>query len=120
MTNQELLECFSPYLPYNVRFVDTIDDYTGVMMGLTIDDNNVIEVIGNEYTHDIDSIKLVLRPCRDIYKDENITLKLEYYNLLKDCYYKSLSFLYKNHFDCHGLIDNGCAIDINTLPSSDS
>jgi hypothetical protein len=74
-------------------------------------------------TQDLDSLnwKPILRPLSDLMK-ENVhdfnegTINYVIDNgLSSELEYDMWQFLYENHYDIHGLIPAGLAIDINTL-----
>lgn len=109
------LKHFAPYLPYELKYKDIPEGYTKER---TLD----IHTIDWALNHG----KLILRPMEDIFKEEF------YYKLQNqdDLYeiedaikndtvlylgYDLILFLVSNHFDIFGLIEEGLAIDINSL-----
>lgn len=135
MKEQLIIEHLSAYLPYGVK----IDTPRGVhtLKGI----NTINETIGlmywvgtlQETSFSIDC-KPILRPLSDITKEiehngerlvpskviEDIALEwvvtsVNPYDLIKMMGYENVQKLLSWHFDIFGLIDQGLAIDINTL-----
>lgn len=144
LTNQELLERIAPYLPYRVKAYDeNQDSKTDTIVGIfrnTLDFN-----MWSPENSNIDIYKIVLRPISDlnkpcleggkvpidlfdVYEENNFEFTdIQTYRLIVDIAkhgithdvkwlpYGVIQQLYKWHFDIHGLIEQGYAIDINTL-----
>jgi len=132
------LKHLAPYLPYKLNyFIDFEDGDVAVyeMIGMFNDSG---EIYLDRYETDLDSknCKPILRPLSDLYNKKeyieeirdtqnndtllwgvngftgDLTVVLAYD---KDLTYHVLEYLFKNHFDVFGLIEQGLAIDINTL-----
>lgn len=179
LTNQQLLECITPYLPYVVKAYDENQEIkTDTIVGIY---GNVFDFANwSPINSHIQNYKLVLRPLSDLTKpcleggevpilklikyvcnDKYIVVNIQNYNntctalftpsndpeskffldidivgfgifygivrqadnngINNDKYLPInnilgiMKFLYKHHFDIHGLIQQGYAIDINTI-----
>lgn len=129
------LKHISPYLPYQLRCRFNTDDvYT--IMGL-INENVWLKEM--TYAADLFECKPILRPMSDLedssknYLDllNEVGQTIEYNggsffdgvaSFDDPCWlpYASFEFLLENHFDVFGLIDQGLAIDINTVEEAKS
>jgi len=120
------------YLPYNAKILDFVNGGNCI-----INDTYVLEPKNCHrcLTFAEETEKPILRPLSDLTK-ENVLEMIEcsdfesiYFNenpidlifintedktYLSDII-RNMDFLFKNHFDIYGLIENGLAIDINTL-----
>jgi hypothetical protein len=110
------LKHLSAYLPYKVK----------VSKMHNLNARNGIGGIEHMLSTKNSQYKLHLRPLSDLTKDKKfndlyfyfydkdegimVKRKNENYTRLNE-----LSYLFENHYDVFGLIDNGLAIDINTL-----
>ena len=126
------LKHISPYLPFGVNFISSMDDSDD-----TIELNKIWTLDGinklfgdyclltkeNNDAYDIKSCKLLLRPLSDLTK-EDFSLFMSLYGLTKSEILESdidylphglVNFFYSYHFDIHNLIDEKEAVDINTL-----
>ena len=120
------------YLPYGLKGIST-EENIGIetIKGFsTYGKFNTVNIITDIDDIDIELFKPILRPLdltkeievngvkfvpkdwlRINYIGENIGLNLATWS------YRTIEKLYEWHFDIHGLIEKGLAIDINTLKS---
>ena len=115
------LEDLAPYLPYGLK-IQCKDGRIEQLSTLTQGTLN-IEGRGTAYGMfcDIEDIKPILRPLSQFYTTRNgyggyialIDFKDAIMN--KSLPYKVFLNLIKNHFDVFGLLEEGLAIDINTI-----
>lgn len=134
------LKHIAPYLPYGLKYkVGSVKNGTYELIDLGFFHIQLISDIENEevLTRNIDdeSIKPILRPLSDLtkeirHKDVNFIpvefLTKEGFNIYVEWIesgftdiihsnYKFIQLLLEWHFDVFGLIEQGLAIDINTL-----
>ena len=112
----------APYLPYGLKAVNEIRNFTVEIKGLQTD-NDVIHSLGKS---PIKFIKPILRPLSDIakvfktmeYDDKKVIMHCNCL-LKEDFVFWHQDFIiqifFKYHFDVFRLIEKGLAIDINTL-----
>jgi len=132
----------APYLPYKLKLIlkkdwhnENWNDYDVVeMMQITLSDKWFYIGANKDKNTFVSSeqfqFKPILHPLSDLLKDEYsfIYENETDYDTIKDCVYmdhesfrmSKFSFefwedLFRYHFDVFGLIDDGLAIDINTL-----
>jgi hypothetical protein len=109
----------APYLPYRLNFKGKRKDY------VSFDENRQHTLCPIDLDGRWEIIKPILRPLSDITKEDLDTFSVsvrralnEDYNeeklLSRVCYYE-LQWLLEWHFDVFGLIEQGLAIDINSL-----
>lgn len=104
------IEEIKGYLGTGVKFKDIPKGYDGI---------RELDVINFDYC--LVNGKLILRPLSDLtenYVSQFILDKLSKCSSkdIKQCLsYNEIDCLLKHHFDIHGLIEKGEAIDINTL-----
>lgn len=136
MKKQELFEIISHYLPYSLNLykytkykedIGTSQEFEIVEMDDIIDLELVLENDSPHY-----DIKPILRSLSDLQdfdkKGLNENDKAEIFNLSLNLRFSSIQkidpryismftylWLLKNHFDVFGLIEQGLAMDINTL-----
>jgi len=124
------LKHLAGYLPYGLSCVENMDD--GVKIEFTLEVLNISNVIDDiKYSN---SILPILRQLSDLTKEievngEKFVPVIEYdylrfeeistfkggCNAMKFIQARELELLYEMHFDIHGLIEKGLAIDINNL-----
>lgn len=142
MTNQELLQVYSAYLPYKLNwFIDFEDGDTAVyeMLGLFADSGEVY-LDGYETSVDAKNCKPILRSMSKVveyfeeiygtleYQDVTDYLDADYLNDYgnleiedleniepENLTYGTLQVLLKHHYDIFGLIDKGLAINLNEV-----
>lgn len=143
------LKHIAPYLPFGVRVQlaedkgTEYDDKEYILTELNID-THLCKIKSNGYvfTESIYSIKPLLHPLSDLYKEidgeipADILFPKEYYSMI-DFYeeynrenqiqsfikdglnwcepYSFWEYLFSKHFDVFGLIDKGFAIDLNSI-----
>lgn len=125
------LKYLSAYLPYKVYLLMS-DGKTKLPMN-GIKDDNVFVFDGYSSTIKISKAKPILRPLSDLIIDEDIIEDFigignwcnaydEYLDswypdasYAKEAPYAIFEYFLTNHYDVFGLIDNGLAIDINTI-----
>lgn len=125
------LKHLAPYLPYRLKGIDYdkknflfrgLNDYGNIHW----DCNEVLDRKGYD-------IKPVLRPMKDVFKDEYKfildefseieleTFEIAFFselrplNIFDKISYSVAILLYENHFDIHGLIEKCLAVDINSI-----
>lgn len=122
----------APYLPYGLKYLKIKNNEIETMKCISEGINMVDFGWGDALS--FNEIKPILRPLSDFDKIENdlylsTDFESSYYgnnneviftntsdkNYLTDIINVS-SFMFENHFDVFGLINQGLAIDINTLP----
>lgn len=130
------LKHLATYLPYDVR----IKDYNreGVLFGITGSHGGQVQVLNTstmkicDFKGTLQFVRPVLHPLSDL--DKNIDCVNELYENCSEIdseldylpefkgnlsnsgiSYEAMDILISWHFDVFGLIDNGLAIDINTL-----
>lgn len=119
------LKHLAPYLPYDLQ---SYVEYNGHKLIKKITVNNVMCIVDNEVLS-----KPILRPMQDIFKDEYkfildefSEIELETFetaffcelrplNIFDKISYSVAILLYENHFDIHGLIEKGLAVDVNSI-----
>ncbi|GEM_PF-1249808 len=131
------------YLPYEVKFISTMDDSDDIIRNnkiWTLDGVN--KLFGsyclltkeNSDAYDINTCKLILKPLSDLTKADLINAgfdyqidwltheresHVKYYGSLERFINKTdfghIQFLISNHYDIYGLIKEGLAININAL-----
>jgi len=129
------LKHLAGYLPYGLK---TLTGWNNIEEIIGFKDETYFIKGGNVYAYgDIQDCKPILRPLSDLTKDIEvdgdkfepivelksqcgIIIARELDNLVKYKNYGDMPFwviqkLYEWHFDIHNLIENGLAIDINTL-----
>ena len=116
------------YLPYGLK-VNVHGDFQMEVTYkrlLSIKDDEDLDFITIEGVLEDSYVVPILRPLSDLTKEIEVNgvkfvpeellsahFEIQYYgNML----HKNVQKLYEWHFDIHGLIDQGLAIDINTLP----
>lgn len=126
------LKHLSAYLPYGLmcELKDQKKIKIAKLCGAYIDNSYAFfDTVESE--HGYDGIKPILRPLSDLTKDENFYINfcdmfisenhIDYICESKNnisnsgLSYSCIIFLLEHHFDVFGLIDQGLAIDINTL-----
>lgn len=138
MTNQELLQIYSAYLPYGVKVVD--DEYKDIHTLFTVCSNNSIVVKNNE-DKGVDVLiygdfKLLLRPLSDLEKEiEHNGEKFVPVERIEEIFglnsqwigwggvndgmmhfdYEIVHKLLEWHFDVFSLIDQNLAINLNEV-----
>jgi len=102
------LKNVAPYLPYSLKVFYYSECTIETMIGL------------NEHTIttdcddcDYSEIKLILKPLSDL--KEFSTNEFHNRMLVKDFSFDEVQKLIADHYDIFGLIEQGLAIDINTL-----
>ena len=127
------LKHLATYLPYKLKFynisseeifgeVEKIDVYFGkIYLYKPLSWEKVVI----DYVNQSESIyKPILRPLSDLSTEHVSQLLLDNIksnssnDIKKDLSYNSISILLELHFDVFGLIENGLAIDINSLRQS--
>ena len=118
-------ENLAPYLPYAVHLMNDYGRWHNTTLNKSISIYQMLEM------------KPILRPLSDLFKDGRIRylrelccndmmlwslngFKGDLTNVdiyKKDLTFDSLDYLYRNHFDIFGLIEQGLAIDINKIES---
>jgi hypothetical protein len=115
------LKHLAGYLPYELR---AFNKFIGIELYRTIEASNIMSFLDKSIL-----AKPILRPLLDLEKEKQIAeYYMTYKNHLKRIFpsetiglniatwsSRSVEWLLENHFDIHGLIDAGLAIDINTL-----
>lgn len=115
MENQELLEKFSPYLPYGLtahamgEFVDE-DEETPTIFNITALSKHWVTVNGGFVQFPYAEVFPILRPLSDMKQK----IKIDWTDI-GGMEFSRVQQLIENHFDIHDLIGQGKAIDINTL-----
>lgn len=119
------LEHLTPYIPYGVHLMNNYGRWHNTTLHECLSINDMM------------GMKMILRPLSDLNKKIQIaeffcsfydhlerinpsTNETQLCALMLDGsiemqYYNDYQFLFKNHFDVFGLIDQGLAIDKNTL-----
>lgn len=126
------LKHIAPYLPYGLKF-KTADGWC-TLLTINYDDSIINE--SYEESYELNEIKPILRPLSDLMKeievngkttlyidhisnsnaDEKQTIKLiENNNSLEVLEYWKILKLYEWHFDLHNLIEQGLAVDVNSI-----
>lgn len=117
------LKYIAPYLPYGLGlyYNDTKKVYPLVVHNSTCSMQggfNINEVINEPL------LKPILRPMSDlnikslpnIPEPKNMSPAVIFNDrTIEMCYWQEYEFLFKHHFDVFGLIEEGLAIDINTI-----
>tara|TARA_R110000823_G_C15725246_1_gene479131 strand:+ start:319 stop:678 length:360 start_codon:yes stop_codon:yes gene_type:complete len=115
------LKHLAPYLTYGLKFIDIPEGYNQ-QRELNIDSFNWLLTDG----------KPILRPLKEMYQVEEIMYEFSEYDLelfetsffilgigctnrFSHLNVDQYNMILKNHFDIFGLIEQGLAIDINTL-----
>lgn len=124
------LEHLAGYLPYGLKIRTSYDDFKTINNSKTMVAQDLGRLIKNINNF---KFKPILRPLSDLTENEMNVLsnlhsdrgkKVEklsdltfYYGNVTDLeeIKNVFNYLYKKHFDIHGLIDKNLAIDINTL-----
>jgi len=127
------LKHLAGYLPYGLK---TLTGWNNIEEIIGFKDETYFIKGGNVYAYgDIQECKPILRPLSDLTKEievngqKFIPIEFNAFKHSKDdiiefqnrfIHYKGMKFgiierLLEWHFDIHGLIENGLAIDINTL-----
>ena len=132
MTQEEkelLLKDICSRLPYRVKFKFKYSELSSEIMRAIYLENYMI-ISSKDNSCEINDIKPYLFPLSSMTEEqraeyESLCIKetSEYSDLygiifVKDHYYdtvESIDYLYKNHFDIHGLIPIGLAIDCTNL-----
>lgn len=135
------LKHIAPYLPYELKAVKGITRIKLTAVNLELPQIYHTSYLGSRLrvVSDINSIKPILRPLSDLTKEIEVNgikmnpitnLKTQGYHLnfddeftfedfiksdILNNSYGFIDLLIKWHFDVFGLIENGIAVDINTL-----
>lgn len=101
------LKHLAAYLPYGLKAM-----YNGIKFTITAlgQKNCYGTTFESSQGLVFNDFKPILRPLSDIEDDEINTP--EY---LQSCCYSYVQYLLEQHYDVFGLIDNGLAIDVNTI-----
>ena len=126
------LKHLAGYLPYGLKAefadYDDIEDIE-ILTILSLEIGSEEDFIVNQYSSFFFQFKPILRPLSDLTKEievngekfvpkdwlnynfigENMGLNIATWS------HRTIEKLYEWHFDIHGLIENGLAIDINTI-----
>lgn len=138
MENKLFLELLSFYLPHQLKF-KFVEGGVGTLLSINVktETGRLNDNEDEQWVIDLknDTIKPILRPLSDFVKnldkwehihDEFSVLSYDHFvdrffffgideNSADRLEYGQLKLFLKNHFDVFGLIENGLAIDINTL-----
>lgn len=132
------LKHLAPYLPYGLKAMYTHGNKFGEVKGLSdISEYDDIKIrMDYQDCEHIWMFKPILRPIQYLTSDDfksdffgiNEQREEDYWLLeaienghrftygdYQNLTYRTVEFLFKNHFDIFGLINDGLAIDINTL-----
>ena len=130
MENKLELKHLAGYLPYKLRVTTTFGERNFKnTFELVIDfQPNNLDVISIEaiMTHYGEGHKPILRPLSDLTERHAEAWGIRNLGkLIKNIQDKEIPLivaeeLYEEHFDIHGLIDAGLAVDINTLKPNDN
>lgn len=141
MENKLFLELLSFYLPHQLKF-KFVEGGVGTLLSINMktESGRLIDNEDDQWVIDLknNTIKPILRPLSDFVKnlDKWEHIRDEFSDLSYDhfinCFflfginensadrleYGQLKLFLKNHFDVFGLIDNGLAIDMNTIKNN--
>jgi len=109
------LKHLAPYLPYNVYVGDGRTPFKLTEHNFT----NVFKYLTTIYLHPLSDLTKVIEVNGEKFVPSTLGLNLPLDNLISEeilkLKYTTVQKLLEWHFDIHGLIENGLAIDINTL-----
>ena len=134
------LEHLSPYLPYGMKVVSKINNYSYTLLGACKEEILIQDDLNGWYATNI--FKPILRPLSDLtveFFKENIDDAIV--DFLINCEpehnhfsvevcdkvigwtaisYEEYQLFFKNHFDVFGLTEKGLAIDINSIEGKET
>lgn len=139
MTNQELFEAIALYYANDVKCL-LREEGRATALVLSIQhlskDEIVLQSDECDYYINTEDVNLILRPLSDLTKPcleggkipmKELSKMLDM-NIVEHCFieqnptlivftarYPCIKFMYKHHFDIHGLIEKGYAVDINSI-----
>lgn len=98
------------YLPYGLGIIG-LSEYDSPDPNIITMNADTIQQVVNGY------FKPLLRPLSSMTDDEKADVNMIYHLMTDNLDYaiKLLDYYYQKHFDIHGLIENGLAIDLTTL-----
>lgn len=108
------LKNLAPYLPYNLMISSGGKGRPLEMTGNGKSDSSSISFSINEVAV-TPYLKPILRPLSDLTIEDSMREDAEHQISTGSRPYRIMLNLFMNHYDVFGLIDQGLAIDINTL-----